>query len=243
MRSVIEKYGLFMTPAEVATELGITAGRVRELADSNTLRPAYVTPGGHRRYARQDVIAQLLWRSSDRQASNPDWENILVSHKNHLRISISNDAWACSVIAARSLWTYRRCESRGTSAKALDRLFETLPLVATAFVIENEELEDADEILTKMNNTLYDGVVSTPDRKGGSSIRESEARIGSLRDNSDAYNAIIEMEKWIEDRDKDPRYIESQFVLFQHTLKMFELIDFGEYSKLRDREQEPILGN
>lgn len=48
-----------MSPQEVAAVFGVRVPTVARWAREGTLKPAALTPGGHRRYSRRDVAALL----------------------------------------------------------------------------------------------------------------------------------------------------------------------------------------
>lgn len=83
-----------LTPREVAEILGVRAATVGLWARIGVLRPALLTPGGHRRYRRTDVEAFLeAAQSAKTTPEHRQWEEDVVR--------LYGQGWSIRQVAAR----------------------------------------------------------------------------------------------------------------------------------------------
>ncbi|MFO7266234.1 MAG: helix-turn-helix domain-containing protein [Limnochordales bacterium] len=96
----------WLTLSDVAAMLGVHEGTVRRWADSGRL-PSYRTPGGHRRFRREDVIAFLAERrmSSDPglpQPLPPNVSRVLQQAHHDIRSLVQSQRWYAYYDESRS---------------------------------------------------------------------------------------------------------------------------------------------
>lgn len=92
----------WLTLSDVAAMLGVHEGTVRRWADSGRL-PSYRTPGGHRRFVREDVMAFLAdRRSSSETAVSQPASRVLEQAHHDIRSLVQSQRWYMYYDEARS---------------------------------------------------------------------------------------------------------------------------------------------
>lgn len=98
----------WMTLREVAELLGVHPSTVRMWADQGKL-PAYRTPGGHRRFSREEVLAWVRMRRLNGHALEEVFPILLRKVREHLRRDGQKDAsWYRKLRTPEAQEAYRR---------------------------------------------------------------------------------------------------------------------------------------